>query len=236
MKKLLNIALIMIILASGALQTKAQTLSADKVKNIIENKTAEQCSEQTGAKIEVRVIALPFRELNLPDGKVDFVIKSSSKQFLPRDLKRVSVYVNNNLKETFNAPVEIKAYKEVLVATELINRDRSINSSCAILKKMQVAENLQYALDKSMLDKDIMAKKNFSEGEVIDARYVKMRPDVERNSDVTAYFRANNLLITINAVAMSDGMLGDYIGIRNQDYKKVYRGKIIGENKVLIEI
>ena len=43
-------------------------------------------------------------------------------------------------------------------------------------------------------------------------------------------------MITIDGTAMSDGMLGDYINVENKNYKKVYNGKIIGENRVLVNI
>ena len=87
-----------------------------------------------------------------------------------------------------------------------------------------------------MLGKDIISKKLFRDGEIIDKRFVKLRPDVMKNNVVTAYFSSNNVTVEIDAVAMSSGMKGDYIGVSSKQYGKVYTGKIIGENKVLIEL
>jgi flagella basal body P-ring formation protein FlgA len=64
-----------------------------------------------------------------------------------------------------------------------------------------------------------------------------MRPDVARNGDVRRYFVANGaVMITIDGTAMADGMYGDYINVENKNYKKVYTGKVIGENRVLVNI
>ena len=64
-----------------------------------------------------------------------------------------------------------------------------------------------------------------------------MRPDVARNSIVRIFFVSKGaVMITIDGTAMADGMLGDYINVENKNYKRVYNGKIIGENKILVKI
>ena len=94
-----------------------------------------------------------------------------------------------------------------------------------------------YVLDGSMLEKEITTKKIFQKGEIIDRRFVKMKPDVARNADVRVFFVSNgSVMISIDGTAMSDGMLGDYINVENKNYKKVYNGKIIGENRILVNI
>ena len=91
--------------------------------------------------------------------------------------------------------------------------------------------------NKNVLDKEMSAKKAFQKGEVIDKRFVKMRPDVERNNDVRIFFVSNGaVMITIDGTAMADGMTGDYVNVENRNYKKVYKGKVIGENRVLVNI
>ena len=88
-----------------------------------------------------------------------------------------------------------------------------------------------------MLDKDITAKKAFQKGEIIDKRFVKMKPDVARNSDVRIFFVSNgSVMISIDGNALADGMIGDYINVENKNYKRVYNGKVIGENRVLVNI
>ena len=43
-------------------------------------------------------------------------------------------------------------------------------------------------------------------------------------------------MITIDGTALADGMTGDYVNVENKNYKRVYTGKVIGENRVLVSI
>lgn len=235
MRKIVNLILIATI-AFAASKVQARTFSADEVKSEIAKKVVEDAAKYTDAQLAANVVALPFQTLILPDGKVLFTETSTSNRFMARDLKKINVYVNDKLIKTFNAPVEIKAYKEVLTAKETIDREKILTKKSVEIKKMEVANMLEYALSSEMLEKEIMTKKAFREGEVIDKRFVRLKPDVQRNSEVTAYLSVNNMMISIDATALSDGMLGEYIGVENKNYKKIYTGKIIGENKILIEL
>ncbi len=235
MKKIINLALITILTLS-ALKVQARTFSSDEVKNEIVQQVIESYKKYTDADLKATVLAVPFRDLNLPQGNVRFEVTSNVDKFMARDLKKVNIYVNDKFVRTFNAPVDVKAYKNVLVASDFIAREKSLTRSMVQVKKMEVSYNLEYALTENMLGRDIITKKTFKEGEIIDKRFVKLRPDVQRNSEVTAFFKRDNILISVNAIALSEGMTGDYIGVENKGYKKIYTGKIIGENKVLIEM
>lgn len=234
MKKIISLTLI--ILALGALKVQAQILSANEVKAEICKQVVESNKKYTDAELSANVIALPFANLTLPDGKVRFEVTSNLNKFTARDLKKVNIYVNDKFARTFNAPVDTKAYRNVLVAREFIPREKSLTASLVVEKKMEVANNLDYVLTSEMLNTEIITKKTFSEGEIIDKRFVRLKPLVQRNDDVKACVSMNNLQIEFEATALADGMMGDYINIENKNLKKIYRGKIIGENKILIEM
>ena len=234
MKKLLATTLILL---TGALSANAQMLTSGDVKASVAKILESSYSKMTDADIEVKVSATPFAQLQLPDGKVSYKIVSGGDKIVPRDIKRVDVYVNNAFIKSLNLPVQTVVYKEVLVANDYINREQAINNETASLKKMDVSMRMDYVLGKNALSKEMSAKKGFQKGEIIDKRFVKMRPDVVRNGEVRVFFVSNgNVMVSIDATAMADGMYGDYINVENKNYKKVYNGKVIGENKVLVNI
>ena len=235
MKRLLNLILITI-LALSTLKVQAQTLSGDQIKANISRQVVESYARYTDAELKATVIALPFQNMVAPDGKVTYVVSSTMDKFMARDLKKVNVYVNDKFVRTFNAPVDTHAFKSVLVATGFIERDKILNSNSVESKKMDVSNNLEYILTSNLLDKEIVTKKTFRAGEVIDKRFVKLRPDVQRNANITLYFSTGNLMVEMDAISLSDGMLGDYVNVENKNYKKSYTGKVIGENKVLVKI
>lgn len=235
MRKIINLAIISVLTLS-ALSVQARTFSDAEIKAEISKAVVENAAKYTDAELSATVLALPFKNITLPDGNVSFAISSCVDRFMARDLKKVNIYVNGKLARTFNVPTEVKAYKNVLVASDIIQRDKTLTQSVVYAKKMEVANNLEFVLTPEQLDKEIVTKKVFREGEVIDKRFVKLRPDVQRYSEVTAYITVNNLMVTVEATALADGMTGDYIGVENKKYQKIYTGKIIGENKVLIEM
>ena len=230
------VSVLLLLLITPCVQ--AQVIPASKIKIDVARLFENNYKKVVDGDVQVKITATPFADLQLPDGKVTYKISTGSgDKILPRDVKRVDVYVNGVFQRTLNLPAQTSVYKDVLVASEQINREQMLTRECTEIKKIDVANRADYVLDGSMLDKEITTKKIFQKGEIIDKRFVKMRPDVARNADVRVFFVSNgSVMITIDGTAMSDGMLGDYINVENKNYKKVYNGKIIGENRVLVNI
>lgn len=234
MNKIVATALILIISNLGV---NAQMVSSADVKTSVAKILETNYNKMTNGDVEVKVSATPFAQLQLPDGKVSYKVVSCGDKILPRDIKRVDVYVNNAFVKTLNLPVQTIVYKDVLVASDFINREQAVTNECTTVKRMDVSMKMDYVLDSKMLAKEMTTKKAFQKGEVIDKRFVKMRPDVQRNGEVRIFFVSNgDVMVTIDGTAMADGMTGDYINVENKNYKKVYNGKVIGENRVLVTI
>lgn len=230
------ILILIAFLAFNSLRANAVVLSNSTVRNIIAKQVEQKYKQYTDAQLSVQVVALPFKDLVLPDGKVSFVIKSSNDKFMPRDFEKVSVYVNDRYVKNFNAPVVVKAWENVLVASSFINIGQEITPNVVEVKKIEISNIIQYPLKEASLDKEMMAKKAFNEGEIIDKRFVKLKPEISRNANVTVFFNTNNLTVSTEAVALSDGMTGDSICLMNKNYNRIYTGKVIGENKVLVKL
>lgn len=234
MNKIVATALILIISNLGV---NAQMVSSSDVKTSVAKILETNYNKMTNGEVEVKVSATPFAQLQLPDGKVSYKVVSGGDKILPRDIKRIDVYVNNAFVKTLNLPVQTIVYKDVLVASDFINREQAVTNECTTVKRMDVSMKMDYVLDQKMLAKEMTTKKAFQKGEVIDKRFVKMRPDVQRNGEVRIFFVSNgDVMVTIDGTAMADGMTGDYINVENKNYKKVYNGKVIGENRVLVAI
>lgn len=234
MNKFLVTALIMMISTLGA---SAQVVTSADVKASVAKILEDGYKKISDGDVEVKVSATQFAQLQLPDGKITYKIVSGADKVVPRDIKRVDVYVNNAFVRSLNLPVQTKVYREVLVARDFIDREQAVTRESTEVKKVDVSMKMDYVLEERMLSKEISTKKAFQKGEIIDKRFVKMRPDVARNSDVRIFFVSNGaVMISIDGTAMMDGMCGDYVNVENRNYKKVYNGKVIGENKVLVVI
>ena len=233
-KRLLTTVLIMTI---SVLSASAQTVSSAEVKSKIAKQLTETYKTMTDADVQVKITATPFAEMQLPDGKITYKIVQGGEKIISRDIKRIDVYVNDSFVRTLNLPAQTAVYKNVLVAADFINREQAITREATLVKKIDVSQKMDYVLSEQVLSKEMSAKKAFQKGEIIDKRFVKMKPDVARNGDVRVYFGSNGaVMISIDGTAMADGMTGDYINVQNRNYKKVYTGKVIGENRVLVNI
>ena len=143
MKKLIATSLILI---AGALSANAQMLSSADVKASVAEILKNGYQKMIDADIEVKVSATPFAQLQLPDGKVTYKITSGADKIVPRDIKRIDVYVNNAFIKSLNLPVQTVIYKEVLVANDYINREQSLNKDNLSLKKMDVSMKMDNVL------------------------------------------------------------------------------------------
>ncbi len=219
------------------ISANAQTVTSAQIKTQISNQLIQSYKKMTTGEVEVKIPATPFASIELPDGKITYKITNGADKIVPRDIKRIDIYVNDSFVRTLNLPAQTSVYKDVLVASDFIDREHAITRELTETKRADVSFSMDYVLTDKVLGKEISAKKAFRKGEIIDKRFVKMRPDVIRNGDVRIFFVSQGaVMVTIDGTAMADGMCGDYINVENKNYKKVYKGKIIGENRVLVNI
>lgn len=217
----------------------ANTISAESLKQDFQKIILSDYSSKTNAEINIKILMLPFQNITLPDGKISYELVNANKDvnLVSRDVKRINIYVDKKLQRTLNIPIEIKAYDDVLVATDLIGRNQPINLINARTKKINIADKSSFVVTKEMLNKELIAKKDFRNGEFIDKRFVQTKPAVIKNSEVRIVINADNgLQIAIDGIAKTDGSIGEYITVENKTYNKTYTAKVIGENKVLVQI
>ena len=94
MKRFLITALIMMI---TGMSVQAQTVTSAEIKTQIAAQLENIYKKNTNADVEVKITATPFAELQLPDGEVTYKIVQGADKIIPRDIKRVDIYVNNAL-------------------------------------------------------------------------------------------------------------------------------------------
>ena len=236
MKKLISILSIIILFAS---QACANTISADVMKNDIHKLIMENLSQKTSAELDVRISMLPFNALTIPEGDVSYKLLNPQDdiKLVSRDIKRVNMYVGEKLYRSLSVPIEIKAYDEVLVAAESIHREQPITLSKVRFKKINISDKSNFVVTKSMMKKDMVTKKEFRDGEYIDKRFLRVKPDVIKNSSIRILLTTGTgFEIAIDGIARMDGIIGDYITVENKTYNKTYHAKVINPNTVLVHI
>lgn len=233
MKKVLSlIVLIMVMMTS--VKAEAQTLTVKQFENEISKQVIKTYKNYTDADLSVKILQVPFSTLNIRDGVVTYKVTSNNDKFMPRDVKKVEIFVNGKYERFMMIPVEVKAYKNVLVASDAINRDSAITAMNTVMQRREVSNVLSNVITNSYLKRDVVSKKMYREGEIIDKRFLAARPDVARNQEIVALFKSSGVTISITAISQSEGNIGDYVMLKSPKYQRVYRGKVIAPNRVLV--
>lgn len=237
MKKLLNTALISLILLGSAGVCVAQTVSVDQFKSIVSAQAKKDLQKFNVDDAEVIVGSLPVQSFELPDGKITVDIVTNSTGIIAKEFKKINVSVNGKYVRSYYAPIETKAFKYVAVAKQTIQRDKIIPLSAVEFKRMNVVGNLDNTLDQNDIAKEIVATKMFFAGDMLTKRYTMSKPDVVKNAMVTVNFRTGSAInIAVEGVAMTQGNKGDMIQVKNKRFNKIYTGEVTGTNQVLVQI
>lgn len=227
--------LIFLVLAPCSL---AATITSEEVEAEVVKQVSASLEKYNFVKYEVAVINVPFAHLDFQGEKISLKVdKNNSEKVCSKYIARVGVYVDGIYQKSVGVPVSIRAYKKVYAAKHNIERDEIITPEKVTLKLVDVANSTRTFLTDNELKKGVSALKVFQTGEVINSRFTKCIPDVERNAVVKVIVTSkNSITITTEAVALSGGNIGDTINLQNKKMKKIFTGKIIGENKVLVQI
>ena len=182
-------------------------------------------------------MGVPFIKLNIPDGKISYQMSKNSSAIMSREFRVITIKVEDKFVRTLGVPLKIVAHKNVIVAKEQIERGSVLAKNIVAIRKVDVTNQYMQPLEPNDLNKPLVVTKLYKAGDVIDKKFVKAQPDVIKNTPVTLYFQSkNDLSITLDGIAMTEGNKGDTITIKNQKYNRVYTGKVIGENKVMVKI
>lgn len=237
MKKVLNTALITIIFLALSLKAGAAVLDSKILKEKIKKEVEEQLKSTIKGTIKVEIADLPYEKIETNEGKngkVEIKANINQRFFNPVTLVRVSIIVNNELYKSFISQAKVSVYDKIWVATDYIKRGENL-TSVALEEK-----DLTY-LPKNFTRKDFnpykyISEKNYQPGEIINQNFIEVIPAVIKDSPVSVIFKTPSVSITIPAVALDKGNIGDYIKVRSKNYKKDYLGKIISENTILVNI
>ena len=85
---------------------------------------------------------------------------------------------------------------------------------------------------------EILVERYFSDSgcysDIIKECLLESVQNVARNQEIVALFKSSGVTISITAIAQGEGNIGDYVMLKSPKYQRVYRGKVIAPNRVLV--
>lgn len=239
MKILSKIALIALIAFVPALTcgNSADAIILDK--DYLQSKITEDLNNQyklnnpDGAIIVKNV---PVISVDLKGSKIGISTSCDFASAGKNKLAKVILTEDNNILRTFVVPVEIKSYDTVLVATKDILKGETLNSTNSRYEKRNIEYNSGNVISENYDYKNLTSQRNIKAGDVIDKRFLAKQTTIFRSSPVVATFQTGGISLSIEVTALENGGIGDYIKVRSKEYNKIYQGKVISSNQVLIQI
>lgn len=237
MKRILILLINLIFLAVFTASSQASVIYADFISSEIKKDLVKQVSSQIQGRIDVNVNQIPYKTLNIPEGKVEIKAEINMQNyFTSTTVAKVGVFVDNKEFTSFGVPVKISVYDNVWVAAEAINRGSSLTGMNIEVQEKEISEIAKTAARAKNSPDGYLAKKNFRSGEIIDIRHIETIPDIMRNNRVSIIFQSDYVTVSMPGEAMQEGKIGDFIRVRNKQYKKDYIGKVVGNNTILVNI
>jgi flagella basal body P-ring formation protein FlgA len=234
MKNLAKMLISVVMLLSFSTGAGAVALTSQVITDKTRNDITASLKQLTNGRIEVTTSPLPYPSIDVPQGKVEIKTEFSPANLRSSSLVRVGIYVNSINVRNFGVKADIKVYDKVWVANDWINKGSALGS--LKYEEKEVSQILEKLPEKGFSPSSYIARKSIAPGEIIALDNIEGLPSVIQNSPVSVIFSTPEISVTVPATALMNGKTGDFIRVRSDTYKKIYVGKVIGENIVLVNI
>ena len=233
-----NLILLVVVLASVN-STLAYTLTYDELNSYINSQVLKETKEKISSNLEteIKISGIPFSNIQTNDNQFPKIeIVSQNNSFQQFSYKRVIVKDSrNNIVKSFPINVHTLVYDNVLVANELIQYGKEINSNNTNIEKREVSKYLGKTYSQNI--SGLTASKNYPKGAIILNSGVKGKSAILKDSIVDINFVSQKgLNIKLQGKALSEGAIGDRILVRSTKYNKTYNAIVNSSNEVTVRI
>ena len=145
----------------------------------------------------------------------------------------VPVIINKG-RRTFNSLItlELKLYDKVLIARRDLSRGENLSRADFYLVTKEISGLRTEPINKTTPLEFFRVRRTIKSGEVLVANKIEGIPAVKKGDKITANLVSGSILITLDAVANQDGLIGQKIRIKAD--KKIYKAKVIDKFNVKI--
>lgn len=185
-------------------------------------------------KAVISLITVP--KIQVPSQDVVFNFKhnynSGNTKYIRLD---ANISYNEKTINVFNLIIDVQDYMNVYKSNKSIRRGDKINPNDFIVVSKLVSPNSNYLrfLDDS---KELIAHNMIPRGAYLLSNSVVESPFVQRNDLVTVLIKSMSVQLTYQALARSNGWLGDRIMLQNPDTRETFYAEVIEKNMVLINL
>lgn len=222
-------------IASESRRIAPSSLEAGIRKLICENLKKKDLPVENRIKITFNPVVRDVLSLTEPPFRFTIIPQNKNTNFVGLVGLKVSIYRNNQLVKIVPILAQISLEAKVLVTKRKINSKALISKNDVTWswKKLNRIRNKLVIKESDLLEN--RAKRVIPEGAILTANLLEPVPLVKRGQLVTAVYNKSGLEIKTVGKALKTGLKGEIIPVRNERSKNVFRGKVIGTARVLVE-
>jgi flagella basal body P-ring formation protein FlgA len=193
----------------------------------------------SGKKIEVtyKYADKTFRDLKARQGKVTFAIAELYPDFKPigNIIVPVQVIVDDIPKEKIFLRTRVSVFDNIVVAKKRLKRGDVLSSAEAGVEERDVAVlNSDVIKDMNLvLGREV--KTFVTSGNPIYSWMIREKPFVKKTEKVKILAGTQNVLVSVDGIALEDGNMGSEVKVRNTASGKEVIGEVTGTGEVTIK-
>ena len=222
----------------GPSQVLAKTLHREVTPEVIEQNLRAFIEQQMPWQPENTVVEVtaPAQSVVVPEGEVGFEWKPDPGfDYLGTGSIRGAVTVDGEVKRGFICKVSIETYYDVLVAAGPIERGEALSSAGVKVERHALSGLKDTVFRDASEVAGFIARREIGPGQVITKRSLAPRTIIKRNQLVIIETRAGGLQVQTQALAGSDGAIGDLIICINPNSRQPFQGTVRKDGVVVVE-
>ncbi len=146
----------------------------------------------------------------------------------------VTLYDKDNNASSSLLTIKLKLFKNVLVASQAINRSEELMDSMFTEKNIDISLLTGKPIDPAEDILDHRSRVFIKEGDILRKEMIEPIPVVNKGDSIVLHAGKNGVDVTVDCIARQEGCIGDVISV--QSVNKLYKAKIIDKyNLMLVE-
>lgn len=135
---------------------------------------------------------------------------------------------------TLYVPVRINIFKTVLVAKRALVKGSRIKNDDIYAMEMDAQKLKQGYFTESNELVGLVCKHDIQPDNPLNPHNIELDKMVHRGEQVSIVATDNNLTVSMDGIAMNDGILGDTVNVKNLSSKRVLEAQVAGKKRVKV--
>ena len=212
--------------------SNSPTLGAEAFLTAIEHELTKHLSLTGELKLS---LSRPWSPLKLPAPDYSIVVAEwPTNGITGTFLVRVKISSDGELVADWLVPLQAQLWQDVWVANTRLERGQALDRSLLASQKFDTLRERQPPISAQVDPSSLELTNSITAGRPLTRHDVSIRPIIRKGQIVEVSAQQGLLSITMKALALENGAVGDLIKLRNLESRREINGQIINENKVRI--